>query len=261
MATPPVEMAAPSGSYIAFYAVTLCSLAVSLSWLTWRSYSARSWLPISVVAGGLAVGTVLPPICNALTYVWFPSNIPFAYITAFGMRDPAFDLLGYAMFFSVGGWYFYEQLRAGRGRRAVWATFAIFAVLDLVLEVPFVVWGLFEYYGDQPFTIAGFPAHWCIMNGAVPIVSGGLLYLAIERWPFGGNVVLRVAAVPLLAGGLLLLPMAPVATALNAEMQSRVRYVAAVATMAICIIAVRFVAECFSESTAGAGRQGLADAA
>lgn len=241
---PPVEMQAPSAAYTVFYAIFALNLVGSVGWLAWRASSTRSALPLAAAAGGLAAGLVLPPIYNALTLVWFPSNIPGTFITAFGMRDPFFDVIGYALFIGFGGWLLCEQLRAGRGARAVWEAFALWGVADLLFELPFLRWGMYEYYGDQPFLVGGFPVHWVFMNGAVPVISGALMYAMADHWPFrgGGGPRVRIAAAPLLAGGLLLVPMAPVAVALHADVASWVRGAAALASVAMSLTAVRFIA-------------------
>ncbi len=242
-------MDAPSASYTVFYAIFLVNLVGSVGWLAWRARATRSSLPLAALAGGLAVGVVVPPIYNALTLVWFPDNIPGTLITAFGMKDPSFDAIGYALFIGFGGWFLCEQLRAGGGRRAIWLTFAAWGVADLLFELPFLEWGMYTYYGEQPFEVGGFPIHWVFMNGTVPVIAGALMYVAVERWPFaGGNPAVRVAAAPALAGGLLLVPMAPVATALHADVASWVPEVAALASIAISLATMRFIAARFPAS-------------
>jgi hypothetical protein len=242
----PIDMQAPAVSYTVFYAIFVASMLGSVGWLARRSRSTRSPLPLAALAGGVAVGVVMPPIYNALTMVWFPNNIPGAYVTAFGLRDPLFDLAGYALFIGFGGWILCEQLRAGHGARAIWLTFVSWGVADLLFELPFLEWGMYTYYGDQPFTVGGFPVHWVFMNGTVPVIAGVLMFLMADHWPFGeGRASLRVAAAPALAGGLLLVPMAPVATALHADVASWVREAAALASIGISLATMRFLAARF----------------
>jgi hypothetical protein len=260
MVIQPIGMHAPRAAYTVFYALLIVGTAGSLGWLAWRARATRSPLPLAGLAGGLVVGVVTPSINDSLTYVWFPSNIPAPYITAFGMRDPLFDLLGTALFYGLGGWLLCEQLRSGRGARAIWLTFAVWACADLALELPFLQWGLYRYYGHQPLQVAGFPLHWVFMNGAVPVVTGVLMYGAIARWPFEARGVFwRVAGAPVIAGGLLLVPMAPVATALHADVASWVRGAAAILSIGISLGAVRSIAGRFSSVSAVDPRPAGAD--
>jgi hypothetical protein len=243
----PTDMHAPTASYTVFYAIFAVSMAASVGWLALRGRSTRSPLPLAALAGGVAVGVVMPPIYNALTMAWFPDNIPGTFVTAFGMRDPVFDLAGYALFIGFGGWVLCELLRAGHGARAIWLTFVSWGVADLLFELPFLRWGMYRYYGDQPFLLGGFPVHWVFMNGTVPVLAGVLMFVMTEHWPFGeGRPSLRVAAAPALAGGLLLVPMAPVATALHADVASWVRAVAALASITISLATTRFLAARFA---------------
>jgi hypothetical protein len=59
----------------------------------------------------------------------------------------------------------------------------------------------------------------------------------------------RVAAAPALAGGLLLVPIAPVATALHADVASWVRDAAAIASAAISVSTVRWIVARFAGAT------------
>jgi len=235
----PLDMRAPQDAYTVFYVLFAINMAGTLAWLAHRAHRERSTAPLAALAGGLLVGMIVPPIYNALTKVWFPSNIPLPYVEAFGMKDPLFDMLGYALFIGFGGYLLLTQLRAGHGARAVYATFLLWGVTDLVLEIPFLQWGLYQYYGDQPFEIVGFPLHWVVLNGFVPVAAGCLMYLATDRWPGSQRgAALRVAACPALAGGLLMVPIFPVATSLHADVASGVRMAAAVVAVAMTAAAV-----------------------
>lgn len=237
-------MESPEAAYQVFYALFAVNVAVTLGWLAWRARVTRSLAPLAALGGGIAVGMVLPPIYNALTLVWFPPNIPAPFITAFGMKDPLFDTAGYAVFIGFGGWVLCEQLRAGRGAPAIWATFLAWGLADLLIELPFLQWGMYTYYGDQPMTIGGFPIHWVFMNGLVPVISGVLMYVLTEHWPFGDGrgAAWRVAAAPALAGALLFVPMSPVATALHADVASWVRVAAAFVSAAISLRTLTWIA-------------------
>jgi hypothetical protein len=228
------------------------STAGTFGWLTVQARRRRSALPLAAVAGGLAVGLVVPPAYNFLTLVWFPSNIPLPFVTEFGMKDPLFDALGYVLFIGFGGYLLYTLLLRGLGAKAVYATFALWGMTDLLLELPFLQTGLYRYYGDQPLQIGGFPVHWVFLNGLVPTLAGSLMYLSTERWPCSRRVAAwRVAGCPALAAGLLMIPMFPVAAALHADVASTVRIGAAVLTIAGSASALRFVATVVEGERAG----------
>jgi hypothetical protein len=246
----PTAMHAPTASYVVFYALFAAGMVGSVGWLAWRAWRSRSWLPLAAVAGGGVIGVVLPSLYDNLTLCWFPRNIPLPVITAYGMRDPLFDLLGYALYIGFGGWAVCELLRAGHGRRGIWLSFAFWGVLDLALELPFLHWGMYRYYGHQPFSVGGFPLYWVFMNGTVPVLSGVGMYVAVERWPFGTpGVWWRVAIVPSVAGVLLFVPVSPVAAALHADVAGWVRDGAAIISAAISLATVHWVAGQFAPAT------------
>lgn len=238
----PLSMLAPPAAYTAFYVAFLLGAAGASVAIGLRCYRTRSWLPVLALIGGFGVGVVVPPIYNTLTLVWFPSNIPGTFVTAFGMRDPFFDAIGYALFIGFGGWVLCEQLLAGAGRRAIVSTYLFWGVADLVIELPFLRWGLYTYYGYQPLTISGFPLHWVVMNGLIPVVSGYAMYLVARHWPGGrAGAAGRVVLCPAFAAGVLLVPMAPIATALNAAVPDLVRVVASLASIAISLSLLRWI--------------------
>ncbi|WP_372787830.1 hypothetical protein [Paraconexibacter sp.] len=260
----PLDMRAPSGAYTAFYALFAVNMLGTLAWLAHRARREGTIHPLAALAGGLAVGAVVPPVYNALTKVWFPSNIPLPYVEAFGMKDPLFDMLGYALFIGFGGYLLLTQLRAGHGARAVYGTFLLWGVTDLLLEVPFLQWDLYQYYGDQPMEIGGFPLHWVVLNGFIPIAAGGLMYAVTDRWPGSPRgAAWRVAACPAVAGGLLMIPIFPVATALHADVPSAVRVGASllsIAMTAAAVLAAARLADRHAGPTAPARSAGSLDA-
>jgi hypothetical protein len=256
MVSPPVDMQAPPTAYIAFYALFVAITLPVVAWMAYDAWRRRSAIPLAALGGGLMVGLVVAPSYNHLTLVWFPPNIPFPFVTEYGMRDPWFDALGYALFFGFGGYMLYRQFLDGQGARAVCATYVLWAVADLLLEVPFLAAGLYKYYGDEPFPIGGFPLHWAAINGLVPVISGMLMYAFVERWPGGRRgAAWRVAATPPLAGALLMIPIFPVAAALNAEVPSAVRWLAAAVTMTISLLGLRLLARLAEREIAIPGRE------
>ncbi|ABW12359.1 hypothetical protein Franean1_2939 [Parafrankia sp. EAN1pec] len=239
----PVDLQAPHAAYLTFYIVFVLSALATTALIAQRAVKLRSLLPLAALAGGAAIGIVMPPILNVLTLVWFPSNIPGTAVTAFGMRDPVFDAIGYALFIGFGGWVFCEQLTAGRGRRALVETFLVWGVSDLIIELPFLHWGMYTYYGSQPLTVMGFPLHWVLMNGLVPVISGYTMYLVTAHWPAGkAGAPWRVLVCPALAAGVLFIPVAPVATALNAQISDWVRVAAALVSMVMSLAILRWIA-------------------
>jgi hypothetical protein len=239
MIDPPVAMLAPESVYQLFYWLLAAGMVGALCWLTYVAVRRGSLEPVAALLGGLLCGFGAAPIFDRLTLVWFPSNIPAAFVTAFGMRDPIFDALGYALFFGLGGYQMSMMLRSGKGARAVWYCFLAWGLTDLLLEIPFLHYGLYKYYGDQPLLIGGFPAYWVFMNGLVSVLTGTLMNMAGEaQREFSFGSIVWVGLCPVFASALLMIPIAPVAVALNSEAHSWARVLAALLSIGISLAAL-----------------------
>lgn len=116
--TPPLDMQSPELAYQVFYVIFAVQLVAALGWLVWHSTRNRTRLPLIAFAGSLVVGYFVLPLFNYSLLTWFPSNIPGSYITAFGMRDPLFDFVGYTLYFGLGGYIVMRSLQQTRSSSA-----------------------------------------------------------------------------------------------------------------------------------------------
>jgi hypothetical protein len=139
MVVMPSDMQSPVAAYTVFYWLFFAQVAAAIVWLAYVAWRSRTAVPLAALGGALAVAYFAPPVLNRLTLVWFPDNIPLSYISAFGMRDPLFDYLGYALFFGLGGYSCYRLIGSGRGARGVLGVALTWGVADLVYELPLSV--------------------------------------------------------------------------------------------------------------------------
>lgn len=238
----PSDMQSPVAAYTAFYWLFFAQVVGAVVWLAYVAWRNRTAIPLAALGGALIVAYFSPPLLNRLTLVWFPDNIPLAYISAFGMRDPLFDYLGYALFFGLGGYSCYRLIDSGRGARAVYGVALVWGVADLIYELPFLHWGLYTYYGAQPFQILGFPVHWVLINAMVPVVTGTLMRLAINGYTDRNRMLLRVAGCAPLASFVTLGVAMPVGVALNAAVPAAVVHLGAGLSIAMAVGLIIFCA-------------------
>lgn len=239
---PPLEMHSPQLAYQIFYLIFAAQLVGALVWLVVHSVRTHSRLPVIAFAGSLFVGYFTPPVFNHLLMTWFPSNIPWAYITAFDMRDPSFDFVGYALYFGLGGYLMMRALQRGWGSRAVALTALVFGVADLLYELPFLAAGMYTYYGPQPLAIHTFPLHWLVMNASVPVITGFIMYWADRLSRSASQRAAAVFAAPIVAAAALFVPMTPIATTLHADVPEAVRVGASLLAIAVCAVTVFYIA-------------------
>jgi len=85
--------------------------------------------------------------------------------------------------------------------RSVVVTAVAFGIADLLYELPFLAAGVYTYYGQQPFAILTFPLHWLVMNSAVPVITGFIMYWADRLSTTEQGRAVAVFASPILSGG------------------------------------------------------------
>jgi hypothetical protein len=253
MAEMPYGMHAPVAAYTVFYWLFFVQVAAAVAWLGYVAWHNRTAVPAAALGGSLTVAYFAPPVLNRLTLVWFPDNIPLTYITAFGMHDPLFDYLGYALFFGLGGYSCYRLIASGRGARAVYGAALVWGVADLAYELPFLHWGMYTYYGPQPFQILGFPIHWVLINAMVPVLTGTLMRLAVSGQIDRRRMLLRVAGCAPLSSFVTLGVAMPVAVALNARVPAVAVHFAALLSIAMAVGLIRYCAGCAQRIAQSAG--------
>ncbi|MFV9455567.1 hypothetical protein ACNJ7E_19260 [Rhodococcus sp. NM-2] len=137
----------------------------------------KDTLPLLMLGSGLlSVG--LEPIVDTMGKVWYAKDNPWVVYTAVGVPQPAFLLLGYALFW--GGTVYVGSRFVLRGT-SLWKVFATVFAMDLFVEylgAPILDVGV--YFDFSPYTLFGFPVWWAFVNGAVAAVGVWLL-LALEH--------------------------------------------------------------------------------
>jgi hypothetical protein len=234
-------MSAPETGAWIFTLLQVVQFVPLTAWAIWWSVRHKDALPVLALIGGALSGVFFEPIVDHLTQLWWPYDMPLHLYTVFGIHIPAVTTIGYAFFLGLGAWWVWGLIESGRGARGIWLAAALFAVADLIYEIPFLLAGVYEYYGDQAWMVGGFPLTWDAMNFAVPIVGGWMFWFARDRLRSGGSWLALV--LPSIAMGWLLFAAAPVALALHADIPQALRWVLGGMTIAICFWSVKEVAD------------------
>ncbi len=166
-----------------------------------RSYRKDgSPLPLLVLMGG-ALCMFIEPIVDVMGLCWFWPQGQFVLFEAFGRPIPNWILPTYI--FYVGGQALYtaHRLEKGETMLGVFKLYAIYAVINVLLEEPPLHMGLYTYYGAQPLQPGLLPLWWAAPNAAMPITLGAMI----------------VKLKPYLSGwkALLILPLMPMGDALT----------------------------------------------
>ena len=204
----------------------------------WR----RTRLPIMLVflLGG-AVCYFNESIDDLLGLVWYPRPGQWVALNTFG-PVPWWGLFVYIVFFGAVPYFAYQtMLKHGVTVRSTWMWFTAFFVLDAVIEQPIIHSGLYIYYGNPPFELFGFPLYWMFINACGPMLEATILLAAPQF--FRGARVLLVLVLGMITDIACSLGVGwPVFSALNASASAPVKYLAAIATMALGAALIQAIA-------------------
>jgi hypothetical protein len=146
-------------------------------------YAIREWrrtgspLALTLLAGG-GIALLNEPLDDILGLVHHPR--PGQHIVFETMGPiPHWGLPTYIIFFGGIPYVLLLELRKlSFTPRAFWIGIAITFVLDLLIEMPLLHFGLYAYFGytDVPMSIGGFPLYWLLINTTGPILCAAILF-------------------------------------------------------------------------------------
>ncbi len=172
---------------------------------------------------------------DVLGHCFFPLDGVNGY-TAFGRPIPIWVILAYVVFFGGLSYVMAFAFKRGSSHRAMWYGIGIFGVLNLILEIPMLGAGLYVYYGNQPFTVGGFPVSWLVINGLGSLL--GAVVIVRLSWFFTGARQLFLVLVPFatyMGSWVLAMPYFAVT---NTDLSIGAQLAAAALSMALGVIAI-----------------------
>lgn len=234
IAEPPWAMTTPATAQTVITTILAIVVAGFLAAAVreWR----RTGRPVFLLMliGGL-VCSLNEALVDVLGHCHFPIDGWIVY-TAFDRAVPAWVILAYVVFFGGLSYLMAKGFQNGATRKAMWIGIGIFGVLNVLLEIPMLKSGLYIYYGDQPFTIAGFPISWLIINSLGSLF--GAVVITRLAWFFTGARQLLIVLVPFatyMSSWVLAMPHFAVT---NTDAPSGVRMLAAAASLMLGVIGI-----------------------
>jgi hypothetical protein len=176
--------------------IALCVIALVFAQRYQRSsHSAVGFLLL--LAGALTV--LNEPAVDILGLCWFATQGATPLFTAWGVTIPAFMLPVYCWY--VGGQALIALIvmENGATRAKIFRLYGLYALIDVMLEVPALKMGIYAYYGNQPLRLLEFPCWWAICNGLMPIVMAAMVFRLQPLWR-GPRRLLLVLIGPMAAG-------------------------------------------------------------
>jgi hypothetical protein len=192
--------------------------------------------------GGLCA-IVIEPIVDVMGMCFFPIEGQWVGLETFAGRPvPIWMYPVYSWF--VGGQAFLLWRSMQRGTltgRGLWQHWLVGWGVNIVLETPGVLMGVYAYYGDQAFNFWGLPLWWPAVNATMPVVAAFVVHKAwhlLQGWRVLAIVPLLPMADGLVNGGLAW----PTWSALHSEIGYAATYPAAILTIALAALAVWILA-------------------
>lgn len=233
----PLDMEASGAAWIFTLIVGVGFVAVAI-WCIAFALRRKDMLPLLMLGSGL-ISVGLEPIVDTMGKVWYASDNPWVVYTAVGVPQPAFLLLGYALFW--GGTVYIGSRFVLRGS-SLWKVFAVVFVMDLFVEyvgAPILDVGI--YFDFSPFNILGFPVWWAFVNGAVASLGVWLL-IVLEKELQGWRRVALLVVSPTAFGGTHAICAWPVWVTLHSDTPEWAGWIAGIYAIAMAFGVVAFSA-------------------
>lgn len=242
---PPTELHASDLAWTFTLVVGVGFVIVAL-WCLAYAVHKRDFLPLLMLGSGLlSVG--LEPVVDTMGKVWYAKDNPWVVYTAMGVPQPAFLLLGYALFW--GGTVYVGSRFVLRGS-SMWKLFAAVFAMDLFVEylgAPILDVGI--YYDFSPYNILGFPVWWAFVNGAVAVVGAWLL-ITLEAHISGWRRIALLVVSPTAFAGTHAVCAWPVWVTLHSDSPTWLIWIAGTYAIAMAFGTVAFASTLVREQVA-----------
>jgi hypothetical protein len=201
-------------------------------------------LPVLLIGGALS--GLMEAWLDNVVLVGYPPQQSLPVLDAFGRSVPIFVPIGYAWF--CGGLLYLIARSYGRGvtARKVWTLYGAIVIVDFV-AIGLSSWiGILQFFGHPPMDILGYPLWWAGIDGLDVVLGGAIVFVLLQR--LRGRDQLWLVLVPSIAlGAAAGLVGWPISTALNSGWSMPAKYACAVASIALSLATVKFLARALPE--------------
>lgn len=199
---------------------------------------------LAVLLVGGAVTYFNEPIDDLLGLVWHPRPGQWVAFDTFG-PVPVWGVFVYMALFGGIPYLMLQAFKRGATGTQIWTWIGVFWLADIAVEIPALASGMYQYYGDPPMKVFGLPLYWFAINIGGPLETA--VFLLVAGSFFAGWRMLLLVLIPMVldAAGSVGIGW-PIFSALHAESNMVVKYLAAFLTIAMAVtllaITIRFAA-------------------
>lgn len=244
----PTDMVMPADWQL--YLVVAFSVFALISWgyAIWLSVRTREIVPILILLGGGLAVLVEAPV-DILGMCYWAENGQWTLYETFGRKIPLITLFAYTTFYGGVVTLTVQQFRGGMSYRRVWKWSLIWMVMEFLWEPVPIYYGVWTYYGAQPFRLFDFPLWWPPVNTVGAYAAAFLIYRMLPHLKGVGLLLV----VPAVASGDLMGNAAvawPMWSALNSKVGYAATVPAGIFTVLLCGFVVHFMARQISAAPA-----------
>ena len=170
----------PAAPQTLFIVANIAICAAALAYAELHRRRSGSVVGFLLLLAGAAT-VINEPVVDVLGLCWFADRGSIALFKAWGVTIPIFMLPVYCWYVGGQALLAYIAISAGATTQRLFRLYAIFAAVNVALELPGLNMGIYAYYGNQPFEAFGFPFWWPVCNALMPIV---MATLALKLLPY-----------------------------------------------------------------------------
>lgn len=228
----PPHMTMPQGAQLWFTIWLAIPLAAVLIIAVRHLVTGRGPLLLYCVIGG-AIASALEAIVNVLGIMIYAEDGIWTAYSTFDRQIPILIPMAYAWFMGGQAYLSYRIFQRGITRRGVFLLWAVFCVVDAVIETPGLLANVYVYYGNQPFDFWGFPWWYAWANSLVPILAGATIYKLRSFYDTGWRLLGVIPLIPMADGAAYAAISWPLWLTLNTGLGYWATYLAALITLAL----------------------------
>lgn len=220
------------------FTVLHVAIAIGVTAWLWRGAD-RVGDVLVLLGGGLSV--LAEPLLDRLGHIWHAEIGQWTAVEMFGHSVPVWMVPVYSWFVGGQTLYVLRRVRAGATARDLWRLYAVFCVMDALLELPILyAGGVYRYFGSQPFFDGSWfplPGWYIVLNGVLPLAAAGGVLLA------GRRRALIPVLMPMSLFAVYAAMAWPTWAALDAGSSTLVADLAGVATIGLALVVVGVLCE------------------
>jgi len=205
----------------------------------------KSIVPLLVIAGG-SIAVLGESLIDIVGLCYWTEQGQWTLYEAFGRKIPYITLGSYTTFFGGIVLYTLRQFEQGAPAKTLYISFICWMCIEWAWEPIPIHYGVWSYYGAQPFRVLDFPLWWPPVN-TVGAFSAAFLIWKVKKYLSGLSLL---AILPLVFSGDLMgnaLVAWPLWITLNMDVGYEVTVPAGFLTLILCYLSLKIMVRLVTE--------------